>query len=260
MLNTPQSLSNTSKSAQAAAWAKNNVPSAAAQIAGCREELEHAAETVGFPCIIRSDELHGQCGVFIARSRNDLARADTGTQYPAVVIKMIDVRDAYRAADPGGNSLFHTYYHKARAFVFSREVKASHLFFSSKPIVGLSNCTFAREDAPRRRLARKFGYRQAHIDEMIQADIHNYIMPVAHAENLSKAVAAIGLDFAAVDYCILPGGRPIIWEANPYFNLPSGERSVLFSERLAIKRVTQSLDWMEANLYAAFEAACRLSK
>jgi hypothetical protein len=252
VLNSPQALSNTSKSTQALTWMRDNIPSAKARMAGCREELEHAAEIIGFPCIIRSDELHCQRGVFIARTRDDLARADAVTPYPAVIIEMIDVRDAYRTDDPDGTSLFHRYYHKARAFVFNGEVKASHLFFSPEPIVGLSNSTFAREDTPYRRLAREFGYHRRYINEMIQADIKNFIAPVDHAESLSHAVAAIGLDFAAVDYCILPGGRPVIWEANPYFHLPPGEQSVLFRERLAIERVNQSLDWMAASLKEAF--------
>ena len=66
-----------------------------------------------------------------------------------------------------------------------------------------------------------------------------------------RAVRELGLDFAAVDYSIRPDGSPILWEANPYFYLPAGQASVLSTERHAVERVNQSLDWMAEQLRAA---------
>ncbi|HCE23996.1 MAG TPA: hypothetical protein DF282_16005, partial [Hyphomonas sp.] len=70
------------------------------------------------------------------------------------------------------------------------------------------------------------------------------------AQELVKAVRALGLDFAAVDYSIRPEGHIIIWEANPYFWLPHGKASVLSRQRDAVTRVDQTFDWFTACIKA----------
>tara|TARA_R110002020_G_scaffold83397_1_gene206745 strand:+ start:150539 stop:151558 length:1020 start_codon:yes stop_codon:yes gene_type:complete len=230
VLNSPFGLSNTSKADQARIWSDTGMPSASAVRANSADALPAVAREVGFPCIIRSDDVHCQRGVIIARNDLDVRRAAATCLFPAAVITFVDVQGAWRAKGDE-TSLFSQYHHKARAFVFGGEVKASHLFFSTDPIVGLSTSVFAREDTPRRNFTRRFGLGARLVSRMIDADLAHFEAPVAHADQLVKAIAALGLDFAAVDYSILPDGQPVIWEANPYFYLPPGAQSVFSVER-----------------------------
>ena len=254
VINSPFGLSNTSKADQARIWNPAGLPSARAERAERAEDLPVAASKVGFPCIIRSDDVHCQRRVAIAHCAEDVARVAATISFPAALIAFIDVQASWRAAGDE-TSLFSRYHHKARAIVFGGEVKASHLFFSTDRIVGLSTSVFAREDTPRRNFARRFGFGGRMLDSMIAADLAHFEAPVAHADKLVKAVAALGLDFAAVDYSIMPDGQPVIWEANPYFYLPSGQQSVFSAERQAVRRVDETFDWMAARLKAEFEGA-----
>ncbi|KCZ60027.1 hypothetical protein [Hyphomonas chukchiensis] len=254
VLNSPFGLSNTSKADQARIWSETGMPSAYAARAQSADDLPAVASEVGFPCIIRSDDVHCQRDVVIARSEADARRAAATCVFPAAVITFVDIQGAWRATG-AETSLFSQYHHKARAFVFGGEVKASHLFFSTDPIVGLSTSVFAREDTPRRNFTRRFGLGARLVSRMIDADLAHFEAPVAHADELVKAVAALGLDFAAVDYSILPDGRPVIWEANPYFYLPSGQQSVFSAERQAVRRVEETFDWMATQIKAEYARA-----
>lgn len=95
-------------------------------------------------------------------------------------------------------------------------------------------------------MARRFGYHQALLSELLEADEAYFKGPVQGASELVAAVKALGLDFAAVDYSIQPDGRIIVWEANPYFWLPDGKASVLSRRRNAVARVDQTFDWFAA--------------
>ena len=254
VLNSPFGLRNTTKAGQARIWNETGMPSAYAAVADSADALPAVASQVGFPCIIRSDDVHCQRDVVIARNEADARRAAAKCMFPAAVITLVDVQGAWRAKGDE-TSLFSQYHHKARAFVFGGEVKASHLFFSTDRIVGLSTSVFAREDTPRRNFTRRFGLGASLVSRMIDADLAHFEAPVAHADQLVKAVAALGLDFAAVDYSILPDGRPVIWEANPYFYLPSGEQSVFSAERQAVRRVEETFDWMAAQIKAEYTRA-----
>lgn len=255
VLNSPFSLCNTSKSEQARIWNRCGLPSARGGIAESPETLPWVARQIGFPCIIRSNETHCQRKISIAQDLDEITRIGAKVEFPVAVIGLVDIRAAHRAVSPGSKSLFSRYHHKARAFVFGNDVMASHLFFAQERIVGLSNSTFAREDTPRRNLARRFGYHRAMLNEQIEADLNYFHAPIPYADTLVKAVAALGLDFAAVDYSILPDGRPVIWEANPFFHLPDGKESVLSAERQAVARVDKSFDWMARHLKAALTSA-----
>ena len=42
---------------------------------------------------------------------------------------------------------------------------------------------------------------------------------------MRKAVETLGFQYAAIDYCDLPDGNVLLWEANPYFLMaPANER------------------------------------
>ena len=250
ILNPPEALNNTSKTQQAAIWRKAGIPCAEARIVRSEEELLRVYDFLRGDCIVRSDVEHAQRGVPIVHNASEARDVAAGIAYPAAVIRMHDIRAEYRAAGEPSSSLYSRFHHKARAFVFGDKVLPSHLFFSRAPIVGLSNSLFARESSPRRRLARAFGFRRKLVAEMIREDMRYFETDVLQARTLANAVRALGLDFAAVDYSIRPDGSVILWEANPYFYLPAGDRSVLSSERDAVRRVNQSFDWMAAQLAA----------
>lgn len=246
ILNHPDALSNTTKSVQAEIWAKAGVASAAAAPVANSLELPGAIDRVGFPCIVRSDEEHAQRHVATLFGPQDVPALDSKDILPAVVLHLYDIREEYRQSDPSDHSLFSRYHHKARAFVIGDRVMASHLFFSPERIVGLSNCLFQREASRPRRMARCFGYHQALLNQLLEADDAYFNGPVQGASELVGAVKVLGLDFAAVDYSIQPDGRIIVWEANPYFWLPDGKASVLSRQRNAVARVDQTFDWFAA--------------
>lgn len=248
VLNDPDALNTTSKTSQSAIWRRHGLPCARAQIVSTPEQLIAVVEDMDGPCIVRSDVEHAQRDIPIARDAAEARRIAANMIFPAAVIRLHDIRAEYRAAGVPASSLYTRFHHKARAFVVGGEVMASHLFFSRAPIVGLSNSVFAREARPRRCLARSVGFRRRLFADMIAEDRRYFEDDLLHADTLVRAVRALGLDFAAVDYSIRPDGSVILWEANPYFYLPRGEDSVLSAERDAVRRVNLSLDWMAARL------------
>lgn len=251
VLNDPDALNTTSKTSQSAIWRRHGLPCAKAQIVSTPEELVAVAADMGGPCIIRSDVEHAQRDIPIAYSVAEARRIAANIAFPAATIRLHDIRAEYRAAGVPASSLYARFHHKARAFVFRGEVMASHLFFCHEPIVGLSNSLFVREARPRRSLARSVGFRRRLLADMIAEDQRYFEDDLLHAGALVRAVRALGLDFAAVDYSIRPDGSVILWEANPYFYLPRGEDSVLSAERDAVRRVNLTFDWVAACLRAS---------
>jgi hypothetical protein len=255
VLNSPEALSNTAKTRQAAIWNQERVPSARARIVNRPSSLAQVCKELGGTCILRSDVEHAQHDVRIVRSAADVERAARDCVFPVAVIQLFDIRSEYRAAKANPSSLFSRYHHKARAFVFGDAVMPSHLFFASGTVVGLSNCLLKREARPRRRLGHRLGYNRRLLEDMIREDKAYFDSDLLHARTLVQAVQVLGLDFAAVDYSIRPDGSVMLWEANPYFHLPRGEQSVLSAERNAVERVNKSLDWMAGKLRAAAAGA-----
>jgi hypothetical protein len=251
IINSPQGLSNTSKGRQAELWTKAGIPSADARCIATARDLPTVFASLGGPCLLRGDETHADRTIRVLKTQVDADLATVSLAPPAALIRVHDIRAEYRAAGADPSSLYARFHHKARAFVFRGEVKASHLFFGREIAVGLSNCLFVREARPRRKLLRLFGFRRRLFDDMIAEDIAYFNSSLPYKEVLVKGVAALGLDVAAVDYSIRPDGTPILWEANPYFWLPRGEESVLSAERLAVGRVNASIDWLANCLRAA---------
>lgn len=251
VLNSPEGLSNTSKGCQSGIWEKAGIPSARARCLSSAADLPGSFASLGGPCILRGDETHAERSVYILKTQADADRAAARLSPPAALIRVHDIRAEYRSAGADPHSLYSRFHHKARAFVFRGEVKPSHLFFSRKMIVGLSNCLLMREVHPRRQLLRNLGFRRDLITDLIAEDVAYFDAHLPYKDVLVRAVAALGLDVAAVDYSIRPDGTPILWEANPYFWLPPGEQSVLAEERHAVDRVNASFDWMASCLWAA---------
>ena len=251
LLNAPEGLSNTSKADQSAIWAKAGIPSAPVRCVSSPQELVRAFTEFAGPCFLRGNDTHAERGLRVLRSAREAHVAARALPGPAALVRIQDIRAEYRAAGAPPSSLFSRFHHKARAFVIRGEVKASHLFFSPDLAVGLSNSLFARESGPKHALLRRSGFRQSLFADLIAEDLAYFDTPVARKDVLAGAVAALGLDFAAVDYSLRPDGSVILWEANPFFCLPPGEESVLSAERAAVARVNASLDWMAGCLSAA---------
>lgn len=251
LINAPDGLSNTAKAVQSDIWAAAGIPSAPVRHVTTGHELLYAYDKLDGACMMRGNETHAERDIRVLSTRAEAVRAARDLKAPAALVRICDVRDEFRRAGAPADCLYSRFHHKARVFVFRGEAKASHLFFSRNLAVGLSSSLLEREDRPKRRLARKLGFRANLVHEMIAEDCAYFDAPVANKDVFVRAVAALGLDVAAVDYSIRPDGTPILWEANPYFCLPPGEQSVFSAERGAVARVHQSLDWMAGCLWAA---------
>ena len=251
VLNSPEALSNTAKALQSAIWSKADIPSAPVRCIEDASQLPAAFAEMQGPSLLRGNDTHAERGIRVLSTQADADRAARKLCSPAALVRVHDVRAEYRAAGADPSSLYSRFHHKARAFVFRGEVKASHLFFSRELVVGLSNSLFAREASPKRKFLRSIGFRCGLFDELIAEDLTYFESEVPYKDVLVRAVAALGLDVAAVDYSLRPDGTPILWEANPYFCLPRGEESVLSAERNAVARVNASFDWMAQCLWAA---------
>lgn len=244
VLNSPWALSNTLKSAQSDIWQAAGIPCARAFRVQDHAQLRDALDALGCPCLLRSDAAHAQRDVLKIDQNTRLSDHEVDRHLPGVLLEEIDVRAAYRQAPGAGPSVFSRYHHKARAFVFRDEVKASHLMFSPSLVVGVSSSVFAAQSRPLPRIARKLGFYSSSVSELVGHDLAYFAAPATGEAILTKAVRALGLDFAAVDYAIRPDGQLVMWEANPFFYLPEGSASVMFRERDAVRRVSESLDWM----------------
>jgi hypothetical protein len=235
IVNAPEALSNTIKSVQAQLWAQAGLPCAPATPFHSARQLQAIVQDATFPIIVRPDLLHAQQATFYCESPRDvdIAVFSEGV-LPGVVIQFIDTRS--KAADGRTGTIWTRFYHKKRALVFGDEVVPNHLFFSCHPICGLKNSTFGRYAGPGNRwawLARLLPTDRA----TLAADNRFWQSPPEHVETLRMAVRALGLDFAAVDYSTFADGRPILWEANPYYDLTDPVQGVMPRERRLEARI-----------------------
>ena len=253
VINPPEALSRTAKSIQAAIWRANGIVCADVRRANSEAHLREVAEELGYPCILRSDLSHTQATMEVITSPEQLTGGLQRAAPAPALVEVKDIRAAHlKSGTPGLNAQFH---HKARAIVACGEVKSVHLFHGKDIVVGSCTSLFAREARPRRELARQFGFRRRFLKTLLAKDLDYYNAPTAHAGEIVRAVHALGLDFAAVDYSFLPDGSLFFWEANPYFSLPPGRLSVMADARQAPRRVRKTYAWITARLKHAIDAA-----
>ncbi|HEY4484915.1 MAG TPA: hypothetical protein VI702_01135 [Nitrospiria bacterium] len=218
-INPPEALSNSIKSVQARLWRESGVPTPDHRRFETREELRRALNEVRFPLIARPDELHSQIGMRICRHRGDVeAVVDDRFGFPGTLTSLVDVREGYRESAPG--TVWARYYHKKRALVLGRIVLANEVFFSRQPIVASQTCTFGWYDRGRVSLGRLAPWLPWE-RRCLEADRDFSEAGPVHAELMRKSVSALGLAYAAIDYADLADGGVVLWEANPYFYLPS---------------------------------------
>ncbi len=247
LLNPPQSLSNSIKSRQAEIWRKAGLRCAAARVIRSSADLEPAMAALGLPMILRSDDKHAQEGVRICKRVKHVDEAKLTLAFPAVALQLIDVRAKWRAVAP--DSIMARYYHKKRSMVYGDTVINNHVFFSSTPIVGRTTSTFLEDSKRARAWLRRFGVGRSRWHDTLAADYeYNQSAPEA-PETMLRAVAVLGLHVAAIDYASLPNGEVVLWEANPYAQLPPWQHGVAADARRIRERTTRQIDrvvdWLE---------------
>lgn len=183
--------------------------------------------------IVRPDHLHGQQSAVFCADR-PAAVAAARAIGAGVVLPFIDTRAGYRTTRPG--SVWERYYHKKRAFVFGQAVLPNHVFFSEHPICGRHRSTFGRYDGGRWRWSWTVHLRPAE-RAALHADLAFARSVGEHQALLRRAVAVLGLDFAAIDYSVDATGAAVLWEGNPYFDLPDPEAGAMPRERRLGERI-----------------------
>lgn len=247
LLNPPESLSNSVKSRQAALWQRAGIPCASARPIRSAADLEPAMAALGLPMILRSDDQHVQVGVRLCKRVKHVDEAKLTLALPAVALQLIDVRKKWNEVAP--DSVMARYYHKKRSMVYGDTVLNNHVFFSRSPIVGQSSCTFMADRRRVRKILRGVGIGRARWRDTLAADSEYFHSPPEAPELMLRAVAALGLHMAAIDYASLPGGDVVLWEANPYVHLPPWRHAVLAEERHIRERTGHQIEvftaWLE---------------
>ncbi len=235
VVNPPEALSNTIKSVQAQRWQSAGLPAAAARTFRTRAELDAVLAEASYPAIVRPDRLHAQHSTFYCASLRDArALAPRVEHFPGVVLTFIDTREGYRRSQP--ETVWARFYHKKRAMVFGDEVVSNHIFFSEHPICGLKRSRFApyigrgRHWSPLARILPT--------DRMVLAiDNSFWRTPPEHVPVLLGATRALDLDIAAIDYSTTADGGVVLWEANPFFEMPKPEDGTMPRERHLDQRI-----------------------
>jgi hypothetical protein len=230
MLNAPQSLNNTTKSRQGKFWRAAGIPCARSWSLTDSAMLREFFKTSPFPVLIRFDWGHAQQCAYVCWNRQHAAMIAPRIRFPAAALEFIDVRGAWRAAAP--NDIRARYHHKKRSYVFGDRVLNGQCHFSSEPLVSNFVSTFSgRHGRRRERVFAALGMHPARLAEAIAIDKAYADAPPEAPELMRTAIAALRLDFAAIDYSTLPNGEHVLWEANPFFGLAHWSRAGLWQER-----------------------------
>lgn len=228
-LNPPAALNNTTKSRQAQLWRAAGIDCAHSQPLASEAEMRDFVRSCRWPQIVRFDHGHAQENAFVCRSRGQALQTINRMRFPAVAIEFIDVRSAWREADP--TDLRAVYFHKKRAFVFGNSIVNGYLHFSWSPMVSSYTSSFFEATRRRGRWLGKVGIKPYKLKETIKADCDFAAAFPESPRQLLEAARALELDFAAIDYASFPDGRCVLWEANPFFGLAHWLRAPLWQAR-----------------------------
>lgn len=222
VVNPPDALSNSIKSVQARRWEEAGIPTPRQLRFETVGELHRVAGRVAYPAIVRGDELHGQAGMrFCSDADAVRALAAADLSLPGAIVPFVDVRAGRSRQD-----LRRVWFHKRRALVLGSVVQPVHEFFSDEPFVSANRSTFKLREKPGRKPLvglRAWPYQRAFVRE----DVEYFYGGEPHHDLLTRAAAALELDFVAIDYSMLGDGSPVLWEANPHFGLPPWNANVL---------------------------------
>jgi len=229
LVNPPEALSNTIKTVQSGLWRAAGIPTPPYTRCDDRDALMAHLETADLPVLIRRDEHHGQRPTRTCQSRADAARLGREwPHFPCSVAPLIDVRQIYR--DAGHEDHWATHHHVRRVMIFGATILPQRVFFSPSQIVSHRNNTFKawQQRSLNRRLLRAL---PSELKDHLQAEIEYRARGVDAPDLMRKAAETLGLQYLAIDYCGLPDGRVILWEANPYHLLMPLRDSAAWRER-----------------------------
>jgi hypothetical protein len=221
------------KSEQADRWLQAGIPTPRGYRFERQNEIESIVERVGFPFLVRGDEEHAQVGIRICYSKSDL---DDQRDWilPGIATSLIDTRQSYRGT--AGVSVWARLHHKKRILVLGERLRTEHLLFAAEPVVCGKTSILRRYKWPSR-----LGWNPS-LGEVergcVEEDVAYWRQGSEHDALMRRAVAALGLQYAAIDYCTLADGSPLLWEANPYFCLPKPRDIMLPRLRFARPRLT----------------------
>jgi hypothetical protein len=233
LVNPPEALSNTLKSTKSRIWREHGVPTPVQELFETHTELVASLDGFAFPVILRPDDEHAQHGLQVCSTRAALETAAREFVFPGVVAPLVDSRAGFAQRSP--RTPFSRYYHKKRALVLGDQVLPNELFFSRSIVVASESCTF-RRFAGKRSLPTVFARMLSWERRCIEADIAFADHGPVPVDLLRRAVHALGLEIAAVDYADHADGGAILWEANPHFLLPPIDQMYLVGPRQIRRR------------------------
>ncbi len=237
IINAPEALSNTIKSRQSLLWIKAGIPTPTVKKFSSRQEMLALAEGSEYPLMVRSDEHHAQAGIMVCKNRPEIESIPSQRLiFPGAISEIFDVRKGFRNEYP--HSVWARFFHKKRLLILGKKTRTKHIFFSNNPIVSSHTCKL-------KFFQNRFGlppfswitYFDPWAQRCIREDMSYWQQCSDHDELMFRAMQALGLDFAAVDYSSLADGSIILWEANPYFYLPRQEDIMIPTRRKSKERI-----------------------
>ena len=229
LINPPEALSNSIKSVQSGLWRAAGIPTPPYARCEDRDALADYLGAADLPVLVRRDEQHGQRPTRVCRNRTEAASVvKEWTEFPCSIAPFIDVRQMFR--DAGLDGISARYHHNKRVLVLGSVLQPERMYFSKSPIVCRSASTYTEwERLPY--LRRKLSPHPPSLRDCLQAEVSFREAETEAPELMQKAVDTLGMQYAAIDYCSLPDGRVLLWEANPYFQMASLKKAVLWRER-----------------------------
>ena len=225
--NPPEALGQHRKSEMARVWRQADLPTPACVRFENERDLRGVLSGFQKPVVVRGDEHHGQeDAMFLPDPGQPVGVSAANLPIPGVVSELVDTRATYRVRR--SDSVFATFYHKYRTFLFGDEVAASHLLFSRNPIVSARGSVFKELEDRGRKYKDRFGagrrnglaQRWIRLNRQfrgaIEAERAFFERPVEHVDLLRESARLLGFDIVSVDYAIDAYGEPILWEVNPF--------------------------------------------
>lgn len=239
VINPPEVLSQSIKSTQARLWREAGIATPQVERFDDFVALTTAVQRLTFPILVRGDEHHAQLGARVFMSADELVSANSERMpWPCAVSPFIDVRTSYRRA--GGSSECAQLFHKKRLIVANGSIRTKHTFFSNNPIVSAKTCIFSQHSWwCKTGLSPSLSALEL---QCVEHDLAYWRQVQEHRDIMLSACNVLGYDIVAIDYSNLADGSPILWEANPFFQLPSLSEMMLPSQRNARERVTSYHD------------------
>jgi len=234
IVNPPEALSNTIKSVQSDLWRAAGLPTPEHRRIDDADALRAALAEAELPTIIRADRYHGQRNMRLLRKRRLKEDFIRRLSFPVTLAPFVDVRAMHRAA--GDHGLYARLHHRKRVFVLGDLSWNDHVFWSFSPMVKESRSTFALWDRVPPPLRAVLPIPKL-VRETVADDWEYFQSPLEHPDVWPTAMAALGLQFGAIDYSTLPDGSPILWEANPYFVVPLPGHYVMWRERGMARKI-----------------------